>query len=286
MAKLRPNPCAEDPASVPPIPQLVAQSGLELGKESCTVLHVDDDPEFLELSAEFLTRLQDDFAVVTEASANAGLERLARDEIHAIVSDYDMPGMNGLEFLETVRAEHSDLPFILFTGKGSEEIAGDAIASGVTDYLQKGGGTDQYEVLANRVVNALDQYFTIQDLWTTLQSFSRLVDQDLVGVFLLQNNEFRFVNWRFARIFGMPQQALIGGSIDTVVAQADVDAMTNTIQRLETDEVESCEYHFTGLIDGGTSRDMTAELSGIDLQGESAIIGTVLPSDTLRSESG
>lgn len=65
-----------------------------------------------------------------------------------------MPGMNGIEFLESVRAIDEDLPFILFTGKGSEEVASEAISAGVTDYLQKQSGTDQYTILANRITNA------------------------------------------------------------------------------------------------------------------------------------
>lgn len=51
---------------------------------------------------------------------------------------YDMPRQTGIEFLETVREEYPGLPFILYTGKGSEEVAADAISAGVFDYLQKG----------------------------------------------------------------------------------------------------------------------------------------------------
>ncbi len=61
-----------------------------------------------------------------------------------------MPGQDGIEFLESVRAIDEKLPFILFTGKGSEEVASEAISAGVTDYLQKHQGTDQYTMLANR----------------------------------------------------------------------------------------------------------------------------------------
>ncbi len=66
-----------------------------------------------------------------------------------------MPGIDGLEFLQAVRERYPDLPFILFTGEGSETVASDAIAAGVTDYLQKGSGTEQYELLANRIRNAV-----------------------------------------------------------------------------------------------------------------------------------
>ncbi|SDJ23701.1 Signal transduction histidine kinase [Halovenus aranensis] len=69
-----------------------------------------------------------------------------------------MPGEDGIEFLKTVRAEYPDIPFILFTGKGSETIASEAISAGVTDYLQKESGPEQYTVLANRIANAVDRY--------------------------------------------------------------------------------------------------------------------------------
>jgi len=126
--------------------------------ETARLLHVDDDPGLGELVAEFLERESDDLDVVTETSAADGLDRLAADDIDCVVSDYDMPEIDGLAFLERVRAEYPDLPFILFTGKGSEAVASEAIAGGATDYLQKESGTEQYELLANRAENAIEQY--------------------------------------------------------------------------------------------------------------------------------
>jgi hypothetical protein len=59
-------------------------------------------------------------------------------------------------FLGRVRDRFGDLPFVLFTGKGSKELANEATSAGVTDYLQKTGGTDQYTLLARRVTNAVE----------------------------------------------------------------------------------------------------------------------------------
>jgi GAF domain-containing protein len=78
-------------------------------------------------------------------------------EVHAVVSDYDMPGENGIEFLERVRSTYPDLSFGLFTGQGDEDVASEAISAGVSDYLQKGTGTEQYAVLADRVGNLVEQ---------------------------------------------------------------------------------------------------------------------------------
>jgi len=128
------------------------------GSESTSirVLHVDDDPAFSELTAVYLRQTDDRFSVDTATSADEALERLDERRPDCIVSDYNMPGMDGIAFLREVRETWPKLPFILFTGKGSEDVASDAISAGVTDYLQKNVGTEQYELLANRITNAVD----------------------------------------------------------------------------------------------------------------------------------
>ena len=121
------------------------------------VLHVDDDREFVELAALLLERESEALSVTTELSAAAGLDHLESSSVDCVVSDYDMPGADGLEFLRAVREREPALPFVLFTGKGSEEIASAAVSAGVNDYLQKVAGTDQFKVLANRIENLVKQ---------------------------------------------------------------------------------------------------------------------------------
>jgi signal transduction histidine kinase/DNA-binding NarL/FixJ family response regulator len=135
-----------------------AREYVEMGarSEPIRVLHVDDDPAFVDLTQTYLEREDGRIEVTTATSTDEGFDRLGRSDVDCIVSDYDMPGLNGIEFLEAVRETHPDLPFVLFTGKGSEEVASDAISAGVTDYLQKSPGREQYEILVNRVVNAVD----------------------------------------------------------------------------------------------------------------------------------
>ncbi|MFA9517546.1 PAS domain S-box protein [Halopenitus sp. H-Gu1] len=125
------------------------------------VLHVDDDPEFTELTTRFLERADNRFTVETAHSVEDALDRLD-GRIDCIVSGCDIPDRDGLEFFEEVETQYPDLPFILFTGTGSEEIASHAISMDVTDYLQKRGGSEQYELLANRIENAVSQARTHQ----------------------------------------------------------------------------------------------------------------------------
>ncbi|EMA31431.1 hybrid sensor histidine kinase/response regulator [Halobiforma nitratireducens] len=128
------------------------------------VLHVDDEPDFAELAGTFLERENERLTVETATSVDDGLDRIESENdknqtpaIDCIVSDYDMPEQNGLEFLEQVRTIRPEMPFILFTGNGSEAVASDAISAGVTDYFRKATGTSQYAVLANRIENAVER---------------------------------------------------------------------------------------------------------------------------------
>lgn len=117
------------------------------------ILCVDDDADFLDLTTAFLQRKLPDATLYTATRTREAFDLLESEPIHCIVSDYEMPDQTGLEFLNAVREEYPELPFILFTGKGSEEIASRAISAGVTDYLRK-RGPEQHNRLATRIENA------------------------------------------------------------------------------------------------------------------------------------
>ena len=128
------------------------------------LLHVDDEPDFLETTTLLLGRTDAEFDITTATSAAEGLQRLQEEQFDCVVSDYEMPDTDGIEFLEQVWETDPAVPFILFTGRGSEAIASEAISAGVTDYLQKQPGADQYELLANRIKNAVEGYRAEQEL--------------------------------------------------------------------------------------------------------------------------
>jgi CheY-like chemotaxis protein len=103
-----------------------------------SVLYVDDESTLLEIAKLYLERKQM-FTVDTVTSGSLALEYLDTHTPDIIISDYQMPEMDGIEFLKRVRTRHIDLPFIIFTGKGREEVVVQAFEYGADGYLQKGG---------------------------------------------------------------------------------------------------------------------------------------------------
>jgi PAS domain S-box-containing protein len=121
------------------------------------VLYVDDEPELLELAKIFLEK-SGEFQVGISSSATEVLDIPIAQSYDAIVSDYEMPEMNGIAFLKHVRKQVGDIPFILFTGRGREEVVIDAINNGADFYLQKGGSAQaQFAELAHKIRQAVEK---------------------------------------------------------------------------------------------------------------------------------
>jgi len=149
--------------------------------EPIRVLHVDDDPAFLDLSGDALPR-EGPFEVTTETAPTAALDRFDPERFDAIVSDYEMPAMDGLELLEAIGERHPDVPRLVFTGKGSEAVASEAISVGVTDYLQKKAGLEQFTLLANRLQNAVEKTRTTRALRREKRWRDRILEATPMGI--------------------------------------------------------------------------------------------------------
>ncbi|WP_439027131.1 response regulator [Haloarchaeobius sp. DT45] len=123
--------------------------------EDIRVLLVDDAPDFVSAVADLLEREHDDLDIMTATSAPDAFTVLKNEPVDCIVSDYKMPAIDGLEFLDAVRDEYPEVSFIMFTNKGSENTAGEAVAIGVSDYLQKETSPEGYDRLVDSIRNAV-----------------------------------------------------------------------------------------------------------------------------------
>lgn len=105
------------------------------------VLYIDDEPDLLEICKVFLED-RGEFTIDTATSAREGLDRLEKTKFDVVICDYQMPGMDGITLLKTLRSQGSTLPFILFTGRGREDIVIQALNYGADFYIQKGGNPE------------------------------------------------------------------------------------------------------------------------------------------------
>jgi len=120
-----------------------------------SVLYADDEAMLLDVTKLYLDRTGE-FCVTTADSGSSALDLLASTQFDAVISDYQMPEMDGIELLKHVRAAFPNLPFIMFTGKGREEIAIEAFENGADFYLQKGGAPQpQFKELAQKIKSAV-----------------------------------------------------------------------------------------------------------------------------------
>ena len=211
------------------------QSASDRSSDSIRILHVDDDVDFAELTSLYLERESDSFEVVSAKSGSDGLERLQNEHFDCIVSDYQMPGQSGLEFFRNIPKDHSNIPFILFTGKGSEEIASEAFTAGVTDYLQKEVGPDQYTVLANRISAAVNRFWSQQRVELTRRRFQTLVEESSDAIFVVDTTgQILYSTPAAENILGLPPSELVG---------------TSGFDRIHPDDVESAADEFQALIE-------------------------------------
>ncbi len=211
------------------------------------VLHVDDDIDFGEMAAAFINREDERFEIETASSPSDGLTHLTDSAFDCVISDYDMPHQDGIEFLKTVREEYPELPFILYTGKGSEEVASDAISAGATDYIQKETGTDHFSVLANRVKTLVERTRAERQR----QQLVEAIEAAREGIGIIDSDGYyTAVNRAYADAYGTRPSELVGKHWTKLYPESETEYIRNEV--LPTvEEVGYWRGRTTGLRAGG-----------------------------------
>ncbi|ARS89679.1 response regulator [Natrarchaeobaculum aegyptiacum] len=212
------------------------------------VLYVDDDETLLELTAATLETTS--LSVETESDPTRALERVRDGSYDCLVTDYEMPGLSGIELLESVRDVGEDLPVILFTATGSEAVASEAFAAGATGYVTKGRGTDQFELLRNQIRKAVVQHRTRREL----ERKTAAMDEAPVGITITdpgrEDNPLIYVNQQFERLTGYPREEILGRNCRFLqgerTEQGPVDEMRAAIDAREPVSVVLRNYRRDG----------------------------------------
>ncbi len=148
----------------------------EEAKSVIRVLHVDDDSSLLELSEQILVGMGA-FNIDHACCVDEALKKLASESYDLVVSDYEMPTKNGLEFLQELREQKNYIPFIMFTGKGREEVIIKALNLGADRYVNKNGDPETvYFELSHAITATVEQKKSKSKVMLLKEFGERLID--------------------------------------------------------------------------------------------------------------
>jgi len=126
----------------------------EAAAERATVLVVDDEPQIASLAGAYLKRLDADVEVVVETDPRDALARFEAGDVDCVVTDYDMPVLDGLELSAAVRECDATTPVILFTASDDATVIR-RVRERDVEYLRKEGDAGGFDRLAERVETLL-----------------------------------------------------------------------------------------------------------------------------------
>lgn len=208
------------------------------------VLYVDEDPATMDRIETLPGANGRGVTSLTERTAAEGYERL--DEVDCVVSEYDLPDSNGLEFLREVRADYPTLPFVLFTERDIAPMAEQLIEANLTGYLERKPERDQRDALARKIGDAVTHYRDSAPIEET-QRFRTIIEQssDIVSI-LDRDGTYVYQSPSVESILGYDPEEFVGETIFEYVHPDDRERVrTEFLAAIDNpDRTPTVEYRF------------------------------------------
>ncbi|MHA1418277.1 MAG: PAS domain S-box protein [Candidatus Heimdallarchaeaceae archaeon] len=150
------------------------------------ILHVDDDGDFLGISKNYLsTLINANFEIDTLVNPEEAVTKIKENKYDLIICDYLMPKINGLEILKELKSCNINIPFIIFTGRGREEVVVEAFTLGAAGYIVKGGDLkSQFTELYHKIMKIMDSWETKEALFASETKYRNLFETIPDAVFV------------------------------------------------------------------------------------------------------
>ncbi len=180
-----------------------------------SVLCVDDDAAYLDITKKYLEE-PGVLAVTTALSVPEALKKMETSRFDAVVTDYQMPVMNGIEFIRAVRAENPHLPLILFTGKGREDVVIEAFNCGADFYLRKSGDPKiQFALLKDTIGKAVKIQAGKREIHRSETRYRRLFETARDGILILdaESGTITDANPLVLTLLGYTRDEILGKNI-------------------------------------------------------------------------
>ena len=212
--------------------------------DAIRVLYVDDESSLLDIGKVFLEQ-SGDFTVTTATSAPDAIRLLEQDRFGAIISDYQMPEMNGIEFLKYLKAEGNTTPFIIFTGKGREEVVIEALNAGADFYLKKGGESkSQFAELSHKIRYAVSRRRADDALKRSEEKYRHLIEHSDEAIVVAQDGILKLVNHRTVEFTGYSEQELLSMPFSAFIHPDDRAMVMERYQKRMKGDESLSRYSF------------------------------------------
>ena len=241
-----------------------------LNKErSIKVLHVDDDLSFLKVAKQCL-EMQGEFQVETACSADEAIEKMKERSYDAIVSDYQMPGKDGLQFLKELREKCNNIPFIIFTGKGREEVAVRALNLGADQYLNKNANPETvYAELSHSIKWVVERKKALEMRNICQQRYLSLAESAAVAICALDlMGRLDYFNNAFANLLGYSYKELAGRKFIDFLHPEDVATVVDAFRKLREQGTKSDNLEFRALRKDGHFLHLMAKPTKSEVDGK------------------
>jgi PAS domain S-box-containing protein len=190
----------------------IATENVEQGDKPLRILHLDADSAFLAATKQFLS-VHFQLEVENESTFEQALEKLKTSTYDAVVSAYQLDEKNGLELLKTLRQRGNVTTFILLTFKDREEIAIEALNSGVDWYIAKGSdAAAMYTQLAKSIFASVKTHRTERLLVESEEKYRKEVEDANDAIFLadVETGIILDCNRAATILMAKPKEELVG----------------------------------------------------------------------------
>jgi PAS domain S-box-containing protein len=254
--------------------------------DSIRLLHVDDDKNQLTMFREFMRIFDPQIEIESTSLPGQVMGMIRGGRYDCLVTDFQMPGMNGIELTQAIR-EESSIPIILYTGMGSEEIAEKAFEVGVNDYFRKEMNHQHCKIIAKRIRDVVEkQRFE--------QIYTDIVNEATEAIIIILDHKIVFANRELKELLGASStQELLGMNIKRLLKSFDKVDFLREVEGLIRGDIPHLITEFEVERSDGEKVPVEVNMSLLDYLGETAFLcflrditdRHILNNEIIRSET-
>nr|WP_115863858.1 PAS domain-containing protein [Halorussus litoreus] len=213
--------------------------------DTIQVLYVNSDSAFAELVQTKLQQKSLDIDCISAKGIDEALQTLGTERIDCIVTAYSLEDSDGIGLTKSIRQQNDDIPIILFTGQGSEEIASESTRAGVSDYIPVRSNRDNFTLLATRIRTLSQAARERQAAEQTNRRLQRTLERTTDAVYTV-NAEWRieYMNETMAERVDCDPDTVIGETLwEEFPSITGTELEARYREAMETGEPVSFEHH-------------------------------------------